>query len=220
MKKKVEIPRTNIVSARSRAYLALQHLFSAVNIAVSIPSADVPRPLSVEVGAIFCSVAFLDSLINEFWADTMDDHFPDGVGTPALDPLSRILKAGDLSRLNVFEKYQVTLTAMDRPAFEKGKNPYQSAQFAVRVRNALIHYEPKWVVDGEWHQLDKSLKSTTGMTAPAPGFPYWCYSLDYVCWSIRAIGEFADQFCASMGDLLYCQEKRDAIAKEMSRLPK
>jgi hypothetical protein len=107
------------------------------------------------MGTILSSVAFLEAAVNEVYADAADDSNPSevirsiGEGYAMEMPKEvRGLLAGwwNTERFRVgartLEKYEAALKAAGGEAFDSGAQPYQDVSLLIRLRNALIHFEP------------------------------------------------------------------------------
>ncbi len=88
--------------------------------------------------SIISSVAFLESVINEFFST------PQEVDSELRARLSAIWAIENFTRTaRTLEKYQAALKLAEKNQFEKGTNPYQDAKNVIGLRNALIHFVPE-----------------------------------------------------------------------------
>jgi len=74
---------------------------------------------------------------------------------------------------NVLRKYDMVLAVCEALSFEKDLSPYQEADGLVSLRNALVHFKPKWGHSTKEHaKLEKRLASCFGdcaLMSQAPG---------------------------------------------------
>jgi hypothetical protein len=172
------------------------------------------------MGSIFLSVAFMESYINEVFSDSAD-------GVPSLAHSSlashEIAILGRMwcrgiprrARFGVLEKYQIALDTLGRPPFKEGQNPFQDAQLAVDLRNALVHWEPESLPitstmetpTEELHRIEKKYK---GKFSPwrmkedcTPFWPFKCLCADCAKWTVRSSVAFVRRFVEVLGVSAY-----------------
>ena len=96
-------------------------------------------------GCILSSVSFLEAQINEVFTDASEDK------RDFIHPLGdRIFLFGEMWRLDVprtasfpiLKKYEIALALAQKAPFDRGDVIYQDTKLLIRLRNALIHYEP------------------------------------------------------------------------------
>ena len=101
------------------------------------------------LGAILCGVGFFEGMVNELFQDALDGHAPEGSGIAPLERSSRDLmaeywRATDKGRKGrALDKYQALLRFAGHPLLDEGTQPYQDANLAVQLRNAIAHYRPE-----------------------------------------------------------------------------
>ncbi len=96
-------------------------------------------------GCIFSVASFLEAQINEIFTDAADDQ------------RDKIHKLGDRIYLfaemwklgiprtpsySILEKYEIALALAEKEPLDHGGVVYQDVKLVIRLRNALIHYEP------------------------------------------------------------------------------
>lgn len=168
------------------------------------------RHRSYVVAAISSSVAYLETAINEIFAGCADsgvswmlrESSPHHRGTLAS------LWCDEIRRLPTLKKYQLALRVGSLAEFPEGQVPYSDAALLVRLRNALIHYEPDWVyterIDGnpleqsQMHKWERALRTKFDLN-PLAGekYPFWperCLSAGCARWSARSAEELLAAF--------------------------
>ena len=95
---------------------------------------------------LFTSVAFLEALANELYADA---ERPDGGHLKVLDPRARRLVAeigsvDSVEKSPVMSKFDLLLRAAGREPLDKGSSPSQDVATMIRLRNELVHYKAAW----------------------------------------------------------------------------
>jgi hypothetical protein len=103
--------------------------------------ADLFERRSLVLTAIFFATAYLEGLINEVIMDTTDPKqpTPSGIPTSAIPAFNKLRKHSA-----VMPKYQAALTAVARPEYAEGRDPFRSARQLVLMRNHFVHYKPEW----------------------------------------------------------------------------
>ena len=102
---------------------------------------------SYSIGAIFSSVAFLESAINEFFVDVQNN--PKGYDLPRLKIYKETCKILGLSVFglkdkSILEKYDIAISLLKGQEIKRGFYPYQDVSYLIHIRNKLIHYKPEW----------------------------------------------------------------------------
>jgi hypothetical protein len=164
------------------------------------------------VGAILSSAAFLEAAINELFTDAYESHQPRLQGLPAntITLFSRMWEHGipRTARYSTLEKYGVALSLAEKPPMKKGIPPWQPTSILIKLRNALVHYEPEWMVadasnEPSEPQLAKLLR---GLFSPNPltgaGNPFYPdKTLGHGCaaWAVDTALSFAEDFFPRLG---------------------
>jgi len=111
------------------------------------------------IGGIISACSFLECYINETYVAVLDnDTFSLGsFPQEQADLISKLWKRNipRTARFGILEKYDIFLDLIGAEPFDKGRFPYQGAAVLVDVRNALIHYEPRWTFIHEERELEK-----------------------------------------------------------------
>lgn len=95
--------------------------------------------------AVLHATGFLEATINEFIMDIVDgQHSKAGPVSESVRQRLRTVWLESLkSSATILPKYQVALSAFDKPTFDKGQQPFQAAAVLVKVRNRLVHHLPE-----------------------------------------------------------------------------
>lgn len=165
--------------------------------------------------AIFSAVCFLEATINEFFCDALDS--PDGIKEIGEDRIKLLANMWDLNipktaHYPIVNKYQIALTLLEKTQFDKGTSPFQDVQVLVTLRNALMHYEPEWVIGGlsfnseldNLNSLSKKLKSKFELSeifknTGNPFFPDKCLGYGCAKWAVLKSIEFVEEFFRKIG---------------------
>jgi hypothetical protein len=171
--------------------------------------ADITRHRAFAIGAVTCSVAFLEAYINEFFSDT--DELPTSIGGLPSSTVGLLAKMWNrhVPRLPALDKYQVALELAGKDALMNGQAPFQDAQLLVKLRNALIHYEPETVLvaprgtaQRDLEELERQLRDKftlnpwTGIGNPF--FPDRCLGHGSSEWAVNSSLAFVEEFCTRM----------------------
>jgi hypothetical protein len=169
---------------------------------------------SYAVASILASVAFLEALLNELFASATHDNLEVGGGRGGLSADERQALADVkemLDRNEFLDKFQLVLRILGKQAFDRGAQPYQDAKLLVQLRNALVHYKPRWRVGGD--DADQSIEEsslTRGLAQRKfslnpftsqgnPFFPDRCLGHGCTSWAWRTALPFADDFFSRLG---------------------
>jgi hypothetical protein len=166
-------------------------------------------------GAIFAAAAFLDTSINELYAES-HGQLPTGMGggqtrivfgpqARQLDlSISDLLSKKRFGRNSSFlSKYQSALIIARKPQFGTRDPLYRNADILRQFRNDLVHWSPEWEI-ANWPQDPSKIHKVplVGRCPPNPMVPstytgedYERY-LSYGCavWGVRSSLDFTDEF--------------------------
>ena len=214
------------VKVEVRAYFSIQHLLSAsffleqlVDFEKEIdlePSDDeLIKHRSLVVSIIMSCVSFLEASINELFMDASEN--PQGItqdlNKTTLKLFAQMWRRGvpRTANYNIIEKYQIALTLAKKREFDLGILLLQNITVLIKLRNALVHFEPESVVTKSLvettkvkrQKLEAQLKgkfmenSYTGKDNPF--FPDKCLSSGCASWAINSCVDFTDEFFIKMG---------------------
>jgi len=214
-----------------RAYFSAIHIQAAALFAMQAKAIEVARADTAKsatdheayvVGAVLSSVAFLEAAINELFADASDRWFHPRSRSKRKLPSATVRLMANMwehgiprtARYSVLEKYAIALILARKKPTDKGAPVWQATEVLIRLRNALIHYEPtdepelifeddKYKPpDGE-HKLAKALRGRFPLNSlAAPNHPYFPDQiLGYGCaaWAVNTSIAFADEFAQRLG---------------------
>jgi hypothetical protein len=219
----VRVPVVTYAAVRvaSRHHFASEHLWNARHLArlcqereneLVAQNAYEPdiEQRSLCVSSVLASVAFLEALINEVWQDAADT--PAGEDNQRLAGLSRLEVArlrelwqsdGVERNLKLLDKYSVALVAADKPALDKGREPFGSIKVAVRLRNALVHFIPELQWHDEEHALEPALRGKFAENplpiVGRPWYPHKALGAGCAQWAWSKCLDFAKEWWQQMG---------------------
>jgi hypothetical protein len=159
-------------------------------------------------GSIFSAVSFLEGQINEVFTDAADDRrdFIHNLG-------DRIFLLAEMWNLDVprtagypiLKKYEIALALAQKEPLDRGALSYSDAKLLIRLRNALIHYEPLSSTSSAKSSQSEEQKfrgkfpinPLTG--SKTPFFPERCLGHGCAKWAVESSVTFVDQFCSKLG---------------------
>ena len=160
------------------------------------------------MNSILSAVAFLEAAINELYQDAHDKHlvYLENLDQSTISILSDfwgMTEQENKTFVSILDKYQLALRFAGKEPFKKGDNPYQDANFAIKIRNELTHYKPKDLSENNKHRLDDTLKgkfNENKMMAGSGNNFYPDKALGAGCteWSLNSVKNFADEFFKKM----------------------
>jgi hypothetical protein len=207
-----------------RAYFSINHIQAATHFAKR--SRDIEESYDgiyseqrfVEhsayvVGSIFATASFLEATINEFFQDAMDDaspHYSSSQLPPEIKiTIANMWKSGvpRTAKYTILEKFQLALAFMEKKPFEPGIRPFQEIELLIKLRNALIHFEPEWAGSPSIGKQNKSFEEgLKGKFALNPlyeegnsFFPDRCLGYGCARWAVDSSVRFADEFFSRIG---------------------
>lgn len=162
------------------------------------------------VSSIILIVAFLESTINEIFSDCEENVNNDlkNIYQSRSEMLGEMWKLGipRTAKYSILGKYQIALTLLKKQQFSKDKNPYQDVRLLIKLRNALIHYEPEsvtvydslesWIKQPEkFERVFKNKFKLNSLSNPNQIF-FPDKILGYGCaeWAIEAALNFVNEF--------------------------
>jgi len=229
-------PWTVTFRTNTRFYFSIQHIQSAALFARQSAAVETDwnktgdtnqlysSLVAYAIGAVFNATAFLEALINELLADSVENHegHVKGLDAETLALLAEMWKLGIPRRAGypTLMKFQVALSLARKPSFDLGLSPFQAANTLVQLRNDLIHYEPAWVVETdtsapETVSTPQLVRNLEGKFAPSPmPLSSFLKVLGHGCaqWSVRSSLAFADDFFTRMGLPAPYEHVRDTLA--------
>ena len=155
---------------------------------------------SYVTGAILSAQAALEASINELYKEAYDKQ---------KDPLDGLTDAEMTSLTEVWNQYSRVTTkyqealAVKNARFDENSSPYKDVDQLVRLRNALVHYNPEWEDEDGIHQdLENNLQGEfrpNPYSSPAAlWFPHQCLGAGCAEWAVDAAEQFMTEFCNKM----------------------
>jgi hypothetical protein len=114
-----------------------------------IPSSDTLLRHEVFIlNSLLSSVAFLESTINELYADAADDAC--FFGDEKKEALLRTIREKwnnqkNFDRAPLITRYQKILSIAKKPLFDENNPVFSDVRHLVEIRNYLMHYKREWV---------------------------------------------------------------------------
>jgi hypothetical protein len=164
------------------------------------------------LNSVLSSVSFLESTINELYADAADEayYFSDEKHEALLKQISEKWKnEKNFDRAPLLNKYQKILTLAGMPSFDEGDQAFANLKILIDIRNHLMHYTREWVVLGDKGTRDAGEETTSGKferilrqkfaTNPLahrnqPFFPNKCLGHGCAEWAVINSLIFTDEF--------------------------
>ncbi len=214
------------VEIKMRTYFSIQHIQSAAlfcrlsNEIENKYDGIFDQKSTTEHGsyvtnAIFSSICFLEATINEIFCDAVDNQSSiENLGKEKIKLLADMwsLDVPRTAAYSILEKYQIALSLLEKPLFDNCVSPYQNIQILIQLRNALMHYEPKWnltysSLESEEYELDNLSKRLRGKFALSKiykdtgnsFFPDKCLGHGCAKWAVESCVAFADDFFSKIG---------------------
>lgn len=215
------------VEMKSRTYFSITHILSASYLTrqalILEESFDgtyseqlFAQHKAYVTGALFTAVSFLEANVNELFSDTTDestlvnDSKLKNLDSRAIRIMSSHWERGipRSASYPIVEKYQIALELAEKTLFDKGQSPTQDIQLLVSLRNALIHYEPEWIINHsemsiKEHKFESALKSRFEPSKLfGSGNAYYPNRLlGHGCaeWAVNNSIKFVEQFCDRLG---------------------
>ncbi|MFB7609836.1 hypothetical protein [Streptomyces gardneri] len=164
------------------------------------------------MGAVMTAFAFLEASVNELLASATEDQLEMGGGRGGLTAEERaalvtLQQAWGDRGPSLLERAQLVLHLLRRDPFNKGEEPFQSADVLRRLRNALVHYRPEWRAVGAGRADDKIAKDLAHLpiaphpfaTKSHPPFPDRRLGHGLASWAWKTSLAFTDDFLARVG---------------------
>jgi hypothetical protein len=164
------------------------------------------------LNSVLSSVAFLESTVNELYADASDDayFFPDEQNELLLKAIGEKWRnEKNFDRAPLVNKYQKILVIADKPVFSENDPVFSDIRTLIEMRNYLMHYKREWIVVKKGKSAD-DIKETHGERlkrllhnkfAPnpfaqqsRPFFPDSCFGHGCAEWAVNNSLAFTDDF--------------------------
>ena len=103
------------------------------------------------LNSVLSSVSFLESTINELYADAADEayYYADEKHEALLRQIGEKWKnEKNFDRAPLLSKYQKILIIAGMPSFDEGDPAFANLRILIEIRNHLMHYTREWMVIG------------------------------------------------------------------------
>ena len=205
-----------MIKLRVKANFSKHHLDSSILFAdkclhieneessIKWPQPRFDEALNYSSAAIVMAVAALESYINQIYESAHD------VSGGLLESLANekkellVLHWPEVERFPILKKYQIALTIKNGKGMDIGKEPYQSVDALIRLRNGLVHFKPEWDDSLRKHmELEKRLRnyfkpSRLTIHTNLVWFPYKCLGSGAAIWAGSVTRIYVKEFCKQM----------------------
>jgi len=169
------------------------------------------------LNALFSTVAFLESTINELWSDAADNayFFADKRAEALLQEIGEKWKNENyFDRTPLPAKYQKILEIGKKPVFSEYDPDFSGVRDLISIRNYLMHYRREWVViragnasgeqlESQAEKFDRLLANRFAENPFAPKnlpfFPERCLGHGCAEWAVLTSLSFTDRFFSILG---------------------
>lgn len=173
---------------------------------------------SYVTAAIFSAVSFLEANINElFWDSAQNKSGLKDWDYNLMQKMEAAYRSRILDRASfgTLEKYDLVLIFADKKVMDQGNAIYQNVKCLIRLRNCLIHYEPKWIDQGKAQELEKNLKGRFMLNPLVDEnslfFPHRCLSHDCAKWAVESCVSFTDTFYRKLNKTPRYETRREYL---------
>ena len=166
-------------------------------------------------GAVLHSVAFLEAVINEMFVDVAHGHQVEQLieilGDDAVSQTASMWAlVKDRGGVSTLGKFQMALLLARKQEFDAGTPPYQDVDLLIKLRNALVHFEPESAAAGQPADQEdmqkmeqklgkKFLQNELMQGVGNPYFPDKCLGFGCAKWAAESSLTFADDFLSRIG---------------------
>lgn len=181
------------------------------------------------LNAILSTVAFLESTVNELYADAADDayFFADEEHEALLKTIGEKWRnEKNFDRAPLITRYQKILEIAGKVPFDDGDPAFANVRQLVEIRNHLMHYKREWVVIGGEKSpgstettstrfekiLKKKFATNPFATINQPFFPDKCLGHGCAEWAIVNSVIFTDAFFRKLDLPVPYEGIRDELA--------
>jgi hypothetical protein len=195
-----------------------------------VPSEAQLRHEAFILNSVFSSVSFLESTVNELYADAADEAylFADERHEALLQLISEKWKnTKNFDRAPVLTRYQKILAISGQPVFDDGDQAFINVRNLIEIRNHLMHYRREWVVIRDGRGPHKSEETATDKFGKMlrkkfaanplaakniPFFPDKCLGHGCAEWAVMNSIIFVDEFFHRLGLPVPYEGIRDELA--------
>lgn len=158
-------------------------------------------------GCLFSVASFLEAQINEIFTDAADDQ-RDKIHLlgDRIYLFAEMWKLGTprTASYSIIEKYEIALALAEKKPLDRGTVLYNDVKLLIKLRNALIHYEPlsSTITAESSQKFEKQfqgkflLNPLTGQKTPF--FPERCLGHGCAKWAVESSVKFVDHCLSRM----------------------
>jgi hypothetical protein len=168
------------------------------------------------LNSVLSSVAFLESTINELYADAADDayFFTDEKNEILLKTIGEKWRnEKNFDRAPLVNKYQKILFIAGKPPYDEDDPVFSNIRTLIEIRNYLMHYKREWIVvqKGEMYgesqethgeKLERLLRNKFFYNPLAqknrPFFPDTCFGHGCAEWAVNNSLAYTDEFFSKL----------------------
>lgn len=223
-----------IVGFGLQTYYSIQHVQAAayltrcagkIEAGLTDETSDEAVALKAYVSsALFSSVAFLEALANEIYADAIR---PEGGHLSELAERDRSMMASlgetdSVQKASILSKYDLLLRAAGKSPLPSDRDPHKAIATIIRLRNEIVHYKASFfdvgtegmVRAGSFHQskLPEQIKGKFEPRKGARGISgdAW-FGHGLAQWSVTSAVAYADAVFSSLGINPYYEHVRSKL---------
>lgn len=146
---------------------------------------------------VMLACASMEANINEYFSE-VETNFPELSNQLQQDAFNLVEKK------SIIEKYQFALSFKGRNKLPTDKQPYQDARLLIKLRNALVHFNPEWHDEQDQHKKIENQLVGKFPINPFIGkngvfFPQQCMSYGCTQWSVTSALNFMKRFSEVSG---------------------
>ena len=141
---------------RKKTYLSVKFLGAAIELTRN--AFRIEKEVSTDsslydynvMASIILVVSFLEASINEFFIELVDGEKKKyrRIDITNREVLIELWKRGipRTARYSILDKFEIAIDVSKGIKFNHSQSPYSDIKGLIKLRNALIHYEPKWQI--------------------------------------------------------------------------
>jgi hypothetical protein len=202
-----EAPDTASIVVRTRMGLGLHHLLAAARFASrvqEVEQANQGRELGnfwdeifqYSLGVSTSCVACLESYANELYFEGA--HKAPNVSDTALTILADLVGSKPL-----LQKFSIALALRINRPLDQGQGPVQDIAALIKLRNAIVHFQPEWFDAQAEHAKVSRLLTHRVQASPflpdEPLFPRAWASAHFAQWAVRSTVQFLVEYYSQAG---------------------
>ena len=222
---------------RKKTYLSHKFLMAAIELTktafrIEKEESTDSSPYNYNViASIFLVVSFLEATINEFFVELVDEEKEkyrriDIMNREVLIELWK-RKIPRMPRYPILVKFEIAIDVSRGIKFNHSKSPYLDIKGLIKLRNKLIHYEPKWQITSQElrgaSDLENLLKGKFELhphfdEKNEPFFPNLVLSADCALWAIKSASDFVFKFYDNIDNVILFKPIHNQLQKEIANI--